>query len=128
MIDEQLLDSYLKPFEKGAKYGNIEKFIRSTIKKDVDYMHFPKYVLMNGYNYAKIKEEKIKDLDEYMDFPFIGMLRDRFMCLKTRKGKSKLEVFMNEPKPKEVDAGDCFVAGMNLYFTEKMQQAIKCPS
>lgn len=125
MIDGDLLEERLEPFRKKKVSEKISLFMKKSFIKDVEYMDFVKFVFLNGYHYAKIKHEKIKEFDEYLDGIFLSMYRERVKCRKTRTSKPRLEVLMTDPTKEEVEVSKCFAAGVNLYFDTAIKKTQK---
>jgi hypothetical protein len=95
----------------------IEKFVRNTPKTDFDEVYsFPRMVFLNGYYYAKSITENIKELDEYMEKPFVKMAKTKVNI--EGKRLSELERFIWRPEPNEIIVRDCFIAGMKAYENE----------
>lgn len=121
MIDDELLEEKIKPFRK--KESKIASFVGKFFKKETDYIDFPKFAFLNGYHYGMVRHKKIKEVEEYMDGIFLKMYKERVFCYKTRTGKGRLEIFVNNPTEEEVDSSKCFAAGLSVYFNEMLKEA-----
>lgn len=125
MIDENQLEKLVKPYRNQS--DNIEAFIKSCFDKDISYLDLVKMVFLNGYYYAKIKHQGIKQHYEYLESPFADMYTENVPCLRTRTSTPRLEVFITNPSEEELETSKCFAAGINYYFTQQLKIKPKKP-
>jgi len=110
----ELADAYAAKVSKKDEQSMVN-YIKEHYTEDQmnHFLSVPKMVFLNGYYYAKIKAEKLLPVADYMETPFVRLVKLKVYNPKTRSYFRKIDNMSEEESKTPVMR--CFFAGIKAY-------------